>query len=304
MTLDEQLAMATGSVPVAPQPNNAQVQAEAQVVQPTVTTASTGPVTTMETQVQQVAPTQATAGLAQTFNPAPAQASTPALSTGINLEQAVQEAETQYAVQEITLGQVVSSRAIDPLKRLEKGEKFRFTLLTNTIKAAKVHNHETLNKLICWSTDSHLGQCCKDMDQPKVRYYMPVLVYGTMPGDPNTPLPQAKSELRLMIIWDADSYKQLCEEVVNAGGDVTRIDLVATVDDSYGRLSFRAQNTTFRDMKEYQQVIADSTAKWEVIKDKAEFTVGRKLDDERYLKLTQKVVPPVMQDYSAEDALR
>lgn len=281
MSLDEQLAMANASVAmqpnqVAPQPAPVQATAEVQqVVQPPV--APTQPVT-----------------------PAPA----PQPTVGIDLNAAAQEAEVNYNVGEITLGQKVSTRAIDPVKKGEKGDKFRFTLLATNPGYALVHQHAELGKILCWSTKTHQAQCCRDLDQPKARYYWPVLVYGTMPGDPNTPLPQVKSEMRLLIIWDAATYDQLCSDIIAAGQDITKLDFVATVTDTYGKLDIRPAAQCFRTLPEYAPLIAESTNTWSTIKDKAADTIGRKLDDERYLKLTQKAVVPNMQTYSMEDAMQ
>lgn len=287
MSLDEQLAMANSSVAMTPnQPAPVQASAEvqvapqqvaqAQVVQPAVTT--------------QVPPVS---------NPAPA----PQV-TGFDMNAAAQEAETNYQVGEIELGQKVSTRAIEPIKRLNQGEKFRFTLIATNPGFALVHNSEDLGKLLCWSTKTHQGQCCKDLDQPRARYYWPVVVYGTMPGDPNTPLPQVKSELRLLVIWDTATYDQLCSDIIARNKDITQLDFVATVTDTYGKLDIRPASNVFRNMPEYSNIINEATQTWASIKDKAPDTIGRKLDDERYIKLTQKAVVPQMQTYSMEDAMQ
>lgn len=303
MTLDEQLAMATSAVPmqestpvapVAPatpvaEVNPAQTQAAAQVVQPTFTAPVQPTVATPVAPAPQVAPMTAPA-----FGQAPA--------TGINLTQAAAEAEQHYGIQEITLGQTISTRAIDAVKKLEKGEKMRFTIIDPRVKAAKIHVHDSLGKMACFSTDTFYGQCCRDMDAPKVRYYMPVLVYSTMPGDPRTPLPQGKSELRLLVIWDSSSYNKLCEEIMEAGNNA-QIDFIATSEDSYGKLDFKGQQTSFRAMPEYAQALQDATTKWNAIQDKAPLTVRREMDAERYAKLTMTAAVPSMQSYSPEDIM-
>ena len=291
MTLDEQLAMATSTVAVggATQPaptvaapvNPAQVQAEAQVVQPTYPNIP--------------APHPMMQGMTSDI---PTPASTPT----IDLNQAAADAEQHYGVQEISLGQKLSTRAIDPVKKLEKGEKIRFTIIDGYFSAAKIHNHETLGKISCFSTETHIGQCCKDLDEPKIRYFMPVLVYSTMPGDPKTPLPQGKSELRLLIIWDSTKWDSLCADIIDAGRN-TELDFIATSEDSYGRLDFKVQQTSFRAMPEYAQAIADATEKWRAVKNKAALTVRRDMDEERYVKLTMNSPVPQMQSYSPEDIM-
>lgn len=296
MTLDEQLAMATSTVAVgeAVQPapavaapvNPAQVQAGAQVVQPTQTVMST--------------PVQAT--ITTTAVPTQGYVQTPAAAPSIDLNQAAAEAEQHYGVQEISLGQKISTRAIDPVKKMEKGEKMRFTIIDGYFASAKIHVHEDLGKIACFTTPTSMGQCCKDLDEPKVRYYMPVLVYSTMPGDPRTPLPQGKSELRLLVIWDGSGWDKICEDIIEAGGN-KEIDFIATSEDSYGRLDFKGQQTSFRAMPEYAQAIADATAKWRAVKDKAALTVRRDMDAERYAKLTIKASVPQLQSYSPEDIM-
>ena len=297
MTLDEQLAMATSTVavggvaqptqiPVAPAVNPAQVQAEAQVVQPTQTMVTPQPVP-----VTPVVPTAPATPVAPVY-----------VNAGIDLNQATAEAEQHFGVQEISLGQKISTRAIDPVKKLEKGEKMRFTIIDGYFASAKIHLHEDLGKIACFSTGTSMGQCCKDLDEPKVRYYMPVLVYSTMPGDPRTPLPQGKSELRLLVIWDSSGWDKICEDIIEAGGN-KEIDFIATSEDSYGRLDFKGQQTSFRAMPEYAQAIADATAKWRAVKDKAALTVRRDMDAERYAKLTIKATVPQLQNYSPDDIM-
>ena len=246
MNLEEALKMAANTTaepvvqdlttPVAPAPvvETQQVQAAAQVVQPTVTTP-----------VQNVVP------------------STP-VSTGIDLNQASQDAMQNYGVQTIQLGQMISTRVIEAVKKVEKGDSFRFTLIAPDIQAAKVHTHPTLNKISCFSTETNLAQCCQELGDPKVRYFMPVLVYSTMPNDPKTALPQGKSELRLLVLWDSNSYNQLCSEIMEAGSD--KIDIIATSEDSYGKLSFRGTKDSFRTIPEYASIIQQAELKWSQIK--------------------------------------
>ena len=240
----------------------------------------------------------ANSSVAMTPNqPAPVQASA-------EVQVAPQQVAQAQVVQPAVTTQKVSTRAIEPIKRLNQGEKFRFTLIATNPGFALVHNSEDLGKLLCWSTKTHQGQCCKDLDQPRARYYWPVVVYGTMPGDPNTPLPQVKSELRLLVIWDTATYDQLCSDIIARNKDITQLDFVATVTDTYGKLDIRPASTVFRNMPEYSNIINEATQTWASIKDKAPDTIGRKLDDERYIKLTQKAVVPQMQTYSMEDAMQ
>lgn len=284
MNLEEQLKMATSSVvqpaqavqPVQVQAPvqqqvlaNNNVQAAAQVVQPTTSAVSLNT-------VQATVPT-------------------------MDLNKAAEESISNYGVQTIQLGQTISTRAIESVKKLEKGDSIRITLIEPMIQAAKIHVHPVLGKVNCFSTETTLGQCCQELGDPKVRYFMPVLVYSTMPNDAKTPLPQGKSELRLLVLWDTGSYNQLCTEIMDAGSD--KIDLIATSEDSYGKLSFRGQKTSFRDMPEYQQVIADAEAKWAQVRDRAADTVRRNLDPVRYAQLSRSNPVPQTQDYTMEDVM-
>lgn len=291
MTLEEQLAMATEAVPVQPAP-----------VQPVQNVAPVQP--TQAVPVQQVISNPAPVGVQPTQAVAPAQPVTPvqpvqattvAPVQTVNLEQAQQEAEVNYSVQSIEIGQKISSRAIEPFKKLDKGESVRITVLNTTDwKAAKVHNHPELGKIICWG-----GQCCKDSDA-RVRYFLPVMVYSTLPGDINTPLPQAKSELRLLILWDSESYDSLCQCLIDNNMDVSAIDLRAKSIDNYGKLQFTPL-PSFR--SQFQEPLKEAMEKWEIVKDKAIQTVGRTLNDERYLKLTQTAAVPTMESYNMNDIM-
>lgn len=294
MTLDEQLAMATNAVPAQPAttmetqvftaPNAAvNAQAAAQVVQTTTTapltqpaTNFTTPVTIPNVPVQQMTMQPVTPGV------------------GIDLNQAAQEAEVNYAVQSIEIGQKISNRAIDPVKKLDKGEKIRLTILNTTDwMAVKVHNHPELGKIICWG-----GACCRDTDA-RVRYCIPVMVYSTLPNDINVPIPQGKSELKLLILWDQESYDSLCQCVINAGNNVEAIDIQANAIDNYGKLMFYPLAQSFR--PQFAEALAEAQNKWANVKDKAIQTVGRQLNDEKYARLTQNAVPPQMQEYNISD---
>lgn len=284
MNLEDQLKFATQSVPVT-EPTTVvgipTVQATQVPVQPVtpVATTSVGPIGNVGTEpVTPVAPATYVAPVAQPT---------------INLEEAQKQAETSYAVQTIEIGQKISNRAIDPVKKLDKGEQLRLTVLNTTDwQAVKVHNHPDLGKIICWG-----GKCCSD-SLPRVRYAIPVMVYSTLPNDINVPVPQGKSELKLLVLWDAESYDSLCQCIINAGNDITSIDLQAKAIDNYGKLMFYPV-PSFRNQFANELKVAEE--KWALVKDKALDTVGRKLDDERYSKLTMTAVPPQMQTYNMSD---
>lgn len=289
MDLNEALAFATNAVPApvqpAPQPvqqpvaNNANVQAAAQVVQPTQT-------------VMPQAPVQ--------------QAVNVPIQT-MDLNAAQEEAEVNYAVAAIDFGKRISTRSIEPLGRLDQGEKARITIVGQPF-SVKLHNfQDSVGKVLCWG-----GQCCKQDPNPaKVRYCLPVLVYATMPGDPRTPLPQGKSELRLMILWNGDTWMSLADTLIDKGalvdgkvneGVLANIDFIITGEGTYGDLDIRATNDSFR--PQYQDAVNNAIAQWNNIGiEKAMTTVGRKLNDEKLLKLTQTAVPPTMQEYNMNDVV-
>lgn len=297
MSLEEQLAMATNAVGVAPQaaPAQAPVQPVQQQVQPTVAP-QVPPVqpVTVEVPTPQV---QQPVNVAPQVPPVqPVQPAVPVM----DLNQAQEEAEVNYAVQSIEVGQRISNRAIEPFKKLDKGESVRISVLNTTDwKAYKVHNHPDLGKLICWSTSEKLGACCKDGD-PRVRYAIPVMVYPTMPNDIQTLIPGAKCELKLLILWDAESYDSLCQCIIDHNNDVASLDLRAKSIDSYGKLLFTPLSS-YR--AQVQDQFNDINNKWNAVKDKAINTVGRQLNDERYLRLTQTATPPQMANYNMNDVL-
>lgn len=278
MTLDEQLAMATSAVSVAP------------ATQPV---AQTVPVQPTQTVVQPVYQQPAVAPV-QTTVTAPVQPMSAPI--GIDLNQAAQEAEVNYSVQTIEIGQKISNRAIDPVKKLDKGEKIRLTVLNTTDwMAVKVHNHPDLGKIICWG-----GACCRDTDA-RVRYCIPVMVYSTLPNDINVPIPQGKSELKLLVLWDSESYDSLCQCIINNGNRIDNIDFQAQAVDNFGKLMFYPLGQSFR--PQFANELNEAVAKWAQVKDKAIATVGRQLNDEKYARLTQNVVPPQMQVYTQDDIL-
>lgn len=284
MTLEEQLAMATNTVaqPVGPAPAApvapAPVQPQVAPVQTTVTTAPVQPAAPVN--VAPVQPTQTIAPMAST----------------IDLNVAAQEAEVNYSVQTIEIGQKISARAIDPVKKLDKGEKIRITVLNTTDwMAVKVHNHPDLGKIICWG-----GACCRDTDA-RVRYCIPVMVYSTLPNDINVPIPQGKSELKLLVLWDSESYDSLCQCIINNGNNIENIDFQAQAVDNFGKLMFYPLAQSFR--PQFANEFNEAVAKWANVKDKAIMSVGRQLNDEKYARLTQNAVPPQMQVYTQDDIL-
>ena len=295
MTLEEQLALATAAVP-AQQVN----QPTAQTIQPGIP--SVPPMTNVQIPVQQPA-VQYVQQATQPMQPAPnvTYVQPAQVQPTIDLNKAQQEAETQYAVGTIDFGQKISTRSIEPLQKIEKGSKIRLTVLDKPF-FVKVHKHDTLGRLICWSTDTVMGQCCKDLDEPKVRYCMPVLVYCTLPGDPNVALPQGKAELKLMILWDSSSWESISDLIIEKGGlqNLQNLDFIATSEDTYGSLKFKVGAESFR--PQFGKDVNAALDKWNNVGvQKAITTVGRQLNDERYLKLTMNATPTQLKDYTIQD---
>lgn len=299
MNLDEQLAFATQSVP-QPVQQNVPTQQVQQPVQAPVNNSVT-------TQMPNTMPTDNVSQQPTTQNlQVPAQGQ----PQGLDLDAAQQEAEVTYAVDTIDFGKKISTRSIEPFARLEPGEKCRVTILGAPFYV-KIHTHADLGKILCWSSPSYQGQCCRDMDDPKVRYCIPVLVYATMPGDPRTPLPQGKSELRLMNLWNIEAWDGLTEEMIDKGlivngkvdyNALANVDFIVTGEGTYADVRFKATNDSFR--SQYQEAVNNAITAWSNIgPQKAMTTVGRKLNDERYLKLTQNAVPPKLQEYNMNDVM-
>lgn len=307
MDLNEALAFATNAVPAPVQPtpqgvqqqvvNNANVQAAAQVIQPTASVVP--PTQTITTTPAPVQPVVATPNTAPVY--------TAGLAQTMDLNAAQEEAEVNYAVGAIDFGKRISTRSIEPLGRLDQGEKARITIVGQPFSVT-IHNfQDSVGKVICWK-----GQCCKQDPNPaKARYCIPVMVYATMPGDPRTPLPQGKSELRLMILWNGDTWMSLADTLIDKGalvegkvndGVLANIDFIITGEGTYGDLDIRATNDSFR--PQYQDAVNKAIEQWNNIgMEKAMTTVGRKLNDEKLLKLTQVAVPPTMQEYNMQDVI-
>ena len=265
--------------------SNEQLQAQAQVVQPTYTQ----PVAPMQSTYNQPAYTQ------------PTQVSVPSVNVpGIDLNQAQEQSMAGYGEQSISFGQVMSTRAVETVKRMEKGESFRFTIVAPDIRFIKIHRHDTLGNIKCFSSENSYARCCQECGDPKPRYFLPVLVYSTMPNDPKTPLPQGKSELRVLSMWSAESFKELSEEVANNPLNF-KGDFIGTCEDNFGKLKFRVQATSFRSMPEYNQSIQEAEQKWSQVKDRAVEAICRNMDATRYAQLTQTVQPPQMSEYSMKD---
>lgn len=276
MTLEEQLAMATNTVAVNQQTgevmetpvttaevqvvnqapvNQAQMQAEAQVVQPT------------QTVIQQPIQMATVAELQPAMVQQPMQAAP------------VQMTNSDNGVQTIQLGQQVNTKHINVLKKLGVGEKVRFSLLNNEAGIVKFHYLDGMGKFACFSTDQHLGSCCRDLGEPKIRYYLPILLYPTMPNDPRVIIPGAKAELRVLSIWDGATYNAIAESVISVGH--TNLDFIATGTDTFGRLDVRQQPDTFK--QQFAGDIQTAMQTWEQYKATVPSLLRKNMDETTYM---------------------
>ena len=276
MTLEEQLNMATNSVaelaqePVATAEvqtqtvvNEAQTQAQAQVVQPTITVA------TPAQPVQQVQGVQ-TIQLAQPT-------AMPTMGT-----------TTVNGVEQIQFGQQINTSPLDLIKKMETGSSFRFTVLNLTgASLVKFHYSEAMGKFACFSTNQHLGQCCKDLGEPKVRYYLPVMVYPTMPNDLNTIIPNATPALKVLTLWDADAFDTIAQTIYANNMDLN-IDFTAKCTDSYGRLRIDvARGQSFR--PQIESFIQQANQTWEQYKDIVPAKIRNNMDEQQYQHVNSQV---------------
>ena len=260
MTLEEQLAMATSTVAETVQPT----PVAQPVVEPVQTTVTTAPITQPIPQVVPVQPTMTTPVM-------PAAPTQPI--------QAAPQISTENGVQTIQLGQIVNTNKINLLRKLNIGDRVRFSLLNTTdISFIEMHYSEDMGKFACFSTDQQLGQCCKDLGKPKARYTMPILVYPTMPQDTNTVIPGAHAELRVLSIWDAATYDFIAQEVISANG--APIDFIATGADNFGRLSVRSDRNSF--MPNFTTDFQAATQTWSQYKDTVPTLVRKNMDANTY----------------------
>lgn len=228
MTLEEQLAMATGTTTVTsntvPQgqaqtmtttmTNPAQMQAEAQVVQPTTTAMQ------LETPPVQMA----TVGELHTETPA----QTPQIVENVG-------------VQTIEWGQPIVTKPIELLK-LKVNEPARIAILPVPPQQIRYHQSDIFGgKFSCFSTEETTKKCCMDYGPFKTKLCYAVLLYPTMPNDPTTLIPNAEAQLRILTSWDRAIWNAIDEVMKNSGGKP--VDMKVTQLDNYGRLDIRAENT-------------------------------------------------------------
>ena len=283
MNLEEELKMATSSVPIQPESTpvasqvatpvqvaeeikQEQIQAQAQVVQPTQTFVQPTVIPQAPVQPAYVQP-QITPAQPQQF-----------------------DMNNEAGVMQIPFGQTINTSPITFIK-LNNKEKIRFTVLEPDVISLKFHYCEQLGagttngkRIPCWTTENHTGRCCTDLGKPKARYYLPVLVYPTMPNDINTIIPNAKPTFKVLMTWDDNNYNAIAEAVTATGGNV---DFVATGKDTYGGFDVRTQPSSYRN--QYSNNINEFINNWRNSKAMIPSMVRENMTEDEYVRRLAQV---------------
>ncbi len=260
LSLEEQLMLATQTVGENENTgvntlaiSNEQLQAQAQVVQPTQTMVQ--PAMTM-----------------------PA-VNVPPMQTTVEVQQpSLNDIVMENGIQTIQLGETIQFSHLSKFKKLNVGEKARISLLNTDVGVAKVHYTDELGRFACFSTDTHVGKCCQDLGEPKIRFYMPVMVYPVMPNDINQVIPGQHAELKVLVIWDFNAYNVISDTIKQYGPNV---DFVLTGLDTYGKFDVRNTPNTLRE--NFAADVNDANKTWENYKSTAPTLVRQNMDEAKYL---------------------
>lgn len=248
--------------PVQAMSNNAQLQAQAQVVQTTTTVATP----TMPTQGY-VAPVQ------QTVTPV----------QPLNLDVAQNNIDNNQFVT-VEMGQKVSTAVMDKFKG-QKDERKRVSILMpwfdvqgkeNSVMAIKRHYSQELGSFICWG-----GECCQYEDKAQVRYLFPVIEYPIANNDATKPLPENYGECKLkLLIAGNELYSSIADAYAAHGNSFNGYDLIMTcTEQQYQSFTVMATNDTVRN--NYKS-FNDCVEKWKHLREQAYTVVARKMDPEYY----------------------
>lgn len=240
--------------PVQAMPNIAQVQAQAQVVQPTQTVIAPVP------PLQQSIPVQP-----------------------LNLDVAQQSIDNNEYVT-VEMGQKVSTAVMDKFKG-QKDERKRVTIMMpwfdvpgkeNAIMAIKRHYSQDLGSFICWG-----GECCQYEDKAAVRYLFPVIEYPIANNDATRPLPENYGECKLkLLIAGNELYSSIADAYAAHGNSFNGYDLIMTcTEQQYQSFTVMATNDTARN--NYQS-FNKCIEKWKQVREQAYTVVARKMDPEYY----------------------
>lgn len=249
--------------PVQATQTNAQVQAAAQVVQPTYT----APVQPMVN----AAPTQA-------VNVAPATPVQP-----LNLDVAQSNIDQNQFVT-VDMGQKVSTAVMDKFKG-QKDERKRVTIFMpwfdlagkeNSVMAIKRHYNQELGSFICWG-----GECCQYEERAAVRYLFPVIEYPIANNDATRPLPENYGECKLkLLVAGNELYSSIADAYAAHGNSFEGYDLIMTcTEQQYQSFTVMATNDTAR--SNYQS-FNKCVEKWKQLRDQAYTVVAKKMEPEYY----------------------
>lgn len=247
-----------GEVPFNPQPiSNQQVQAQAQVVQPT------------QTPVQPVQPA-----------PQVQQMTSQVQTMDLN------QAEEETMDFDIDFGKKISTLPIEKI-RGKKGERVRLAFFYENkngqphipIMGMKMHYNEDVGAYFkCFEKE-----CCRDSKRgPVVKYWMPVIEYPIIPGEPETLIPNRPAKLKLLTFGN-QGY-ELLTDIIKSKGDLNKFDIIANcTEEQYQNFTYMATDNTLRSQIPNLQ---DLVNKWVNIKPNSYKTIGRIISRDDYLKLT------------------
>lgn len=188
-------------------------------------------------------------------------------------------------VQMIQLGQQFNTRPINVVKKLGIGEKLRFTLLNTEGYFTKFHFIDGMGKFACFE-----GSCCKELGNAKHRYVLPVLVYPTIPNDPNTVIQGQHAELKVLPIWDDAVYDLIFQ---TSPDPINRpVDFIATGTDNFGRMSVVPQAQSYRG--QFTADVNKAFEVWNTHKDKVPSLICKSMDETTYqdMKARMQAVGP------------
>lgn len=159
-----------------------------------------------------------------------------------------------FADNSVKIGQPLYER--NPLERLtgEKGDSFRICILPNAVlKPVHVHWHDEPGNqcnIVClsdsYNTQANTEPCCKTHGQAKTRAIVPIIVYPTVKGNPNTIIPGQNGELKCLILA-TKYYDELMDSMRVLGvTNPSSVDIIASVDNpTYKSLKFTVTKESY-----------------------------------------------------------
>lgn len=252
----------TGTVSPVQQPAVAQVQA----------TQTYAPITNeqLQAQAQVVQPTQTVVQPVQSAAP-------------LNLDVAQNNIDNNEFVT-VDMGQKVSNAVIDKLKG-QKDEKKRVAIFmpwfdipdrAGKSMAVKRHYDEDLGSFVCFG-----GDCCQYSGNAAIRYLFPVIEYPIANNDATKPLPENYGECKLkLLVAGNELYTTICDIYQAHNNSFDGYDLIMTcTEQQYQAFTVMATNQT---AKANYQSFNKCLEKWKQVRDQAYTAVARKMDQEYY----------------------